>query len=93
MDCIRHLGDDPFRPGDYTETDNAARVLAVKIAVRFAIIYYVDHAVKEVKVIHVQPAAWSTPKLNGRDGAQPSGKTKRASLAARPFAYFAFCGG
>jgi mRNA-degrading endonuclease RelE of RelBE toxin-antitoxin system len=56
MDCIRRLGDDPFRNADYTETDEAGRELAVKIAGHFAITYYVDHAVKEVKVIDVRPA-------------------------------------
>jgi hypothetical protein len=37
MDCIRGLGDVPFRNGDYAETDDAGRELAVKIAGRFAI--------------------------------------------------------
>lgn len=56
MNFIRGLAEDPHLRGDYAEADDAGRQLEVKIVGRYALTYWADHAVKEVKVVHVQPA-------------------------------------
>jgi mRNA-degrading endonuclease RelE of RelBE toxin-antitoxin system len=44
---FRRLGEDPFQPHDYVEIVEGAEV-SVKIAGRHAVLYRVDHAVKEI---------------------------------------------
>lgn len=50
------LANDPFQIGDYTERDSSDRVLQIKILGPWAIMYWTDHAVAEVKIIHILPS-------------------------------------
>jgi hypothetical protein len=45
------LADDPFRVGDFIERDNLGREIQVMIVGRYALYFWSDHAVKEVKII------------------------------------------
>ena len=45
------LADAPYRVGDYVERDENERPIQVLIAGRFAIWFWSDHAVKEVKIL------------------------------------------
>ena len=56
MSFIRSLSSNPFQDGDYPDTDPAGNPLNVKIMGKYAVSYYVDHAVKEVKIVNIQPA-------------------------------------
>jgi len=56
MDFIRSLAEDPYHEGDFRDRDEVGRPLEVKIVGRYAITYWADHAVKEVKVLHIQLA-------------------------------------
>lgn len=56
MDFIRSLAADPNCTGDFSETDEVGRTIYVKIVGRYAITFWADHAVSEVKVTHIQPA-------------------------------------
>jgi len=48
------LGRDPCRRGDFTERDRSGRNIEVLVFRRFAILYWADHAVKEMKVTDVR---------------------------------------
>ena len=50
------LADDPFKPGDYAERDEAGNLLQIKIIGDYAVTYRADHAVKEVKVVRFEKA-------------------------------------
>lgn len=50
----RTLTDDPFQESDYTEADEAGLGLDVKIVGTLAVIYHVDHADREVRILDVQ---------------------------------------
>ena len=56
VDLLKALEMNPFLAGDYQEKDEAGRKLDIKLCGRLAIIYYVDHAVKEIKVIESEYA-------------------------------------
>jgi hypothetical protein len=56
MDFIRGLATAPNSRGDFTERDASGRELDVKIVGRYAVTYWTDHAVKEIKVVDVRPA-------------------------------------
>jgi mRNA-degrading endonuclease RelE of RelBE toxin-antitoxin system len=47
---------DPFLEGDYAEQDSIGRPIQVVIIGRHALVYWVDHPVREVKVIDLRPA-------------------------------------
>ena len=53
---IRRLQTNPFSEGDYVERDEIGRLLQVCVIGRHAIIFWTDHAVKEVKIIDLKPA-------------------------------------
>jgi len=46
----------PNRPGDYEETDSVGRRIQIKIIGKYALTYWADHAVKEVKVTNIELA-------------------------------------
>jgi len=46
----------PHAEGDYEEFDSTGRPNQVKILERWAITYWPDHAVKEVRVVEIEPA-------------------------------------
>jgi hypothetical protein len=56
MDYIRSLATDPFSRGDFAESDEVGRTVYVKIVGRFAVTFWADHPVSEVKVTHIKPA-------------------------------------
>ena len=53
---LRTLGQDPYRRGDFTERDQSGRDIEVVVFRQYAILYWADHAVKELKVIEVRYA-------------------------------------
>jgi hypothetical protein len=50
------LAADPHARGDFVEQDEVGRTVQVKIVGRFAITFWADHAVAEIKVTHIKPA-------------------------------------
>ena len=53
---VRELAGNLFQRGDYTERDETARTMEVKIVAGHALTWWPDHAVKEIKVVRVQRA-------------------------------------
>ena len=56
LTLLRKLGRDPFRRGDFSERDLAGREVQGLITRRYAVLYWADHAVKEVKVADIRSA-------------------------------------
>jgi len=56
MRFIRSLADNPNTAGDFTEKDLAGRIVQVKVIGRYAVTFWADHAVSEIKVTHVKSA-------------------------------------
>lgn len=56
MKFVRSLADNPNTAGDFAEKDNAARTVQVKVIGRYAVTFWADHAVSEVKVTHIKSA-------------------------------------
>jgi len=56
LKLLHQLGRDPYRRGDFSERDLNGREIQVLIFQRYAITYWPDHAVKELKVIDVRYA-------------------------------------
>jgi hypothetical protein len=56
MKFIRSLADNPNFAGDFTEKDNAGRIVQVKVIGRYAVTFWADHAVSEIKVTHIKSA-------------------------------------
>ena len=54
MEFIRSLADNPNTLGDFSEKDDAGRVVQVKLVGRYALTYWADHAVSEIKVTHIK---------------------------------------
>ena len=52
-DFIRSLEDDPFDEADFSEIDDTGRNCFTKVISDYAVSYFPDHAVKEVKVFEV----------------------------------------
>ena len=52
---IDYLSDNPFDEGDFTESDESGRLVHCKIIRDYAITYFPDHAVKELKIIELVP--------------------------------------
>ncbi len=50
------LANDPFQVGDYTERDESDRQIEIKVIGQYAITFWSDHAVKEVKVVDIRRA-------------------------------------
>ena len=53
---FEELADDPFRAGDYVERDDIGRPIQVKIIGRYAVFFWSDHPVKEVKIVDLKSA-------------------------------------
>jgi len=53
---FRRLRTNPFTEGDYVERDEIGRLLQVLVVGRHAIVFWSDHAVKEVKIIDLKLA-------------------------------------
>jgi len=56
MKFTRSLADQPDTAGDFTEKDNASRIVQVKVIGRYAVTFWADHAVSEIKVTHIKSA-------------------------------------
>jgi hypothetical protein len=56
MAFIHSLATNPNSTGDFSEKDPVGRAVQVKIVGRFAITFWADHAVSEVKITHVKLA-------------------------------------
>ncbi len=56
MDFVRSLAAAPYSTGDFAEKDAVGRTVYVKIVGRYAITFWADHAVSEVKGTHIKPA-------------------------------------
>ena len=50
---VDSLSGNPFKSGDYAETDAAGRPIQIKIIGNFAVAFWADHAVKEIKVVAI----------------------------------------
>lgn len=53
---IDSLADEPNRPGDFSERDDSGRQIEIKVLGQFAITYWTDHAVREVKILDIRKA-------------------------------------
>jgi hypothetical protein len=56
MKFICSLAANPDARGDFSEKDDAGRTVQVKIVGRYAVTFWADHAVSEIKVTHIKPA-------------------------------------
>jgi uncharacterized protein (UPF0210 family) len=56
MEFVNSLGENPFTHGDFSEVDGAGRTVQVKVVGRYAVTFWADHAVSEVKITHIKPA-------------------------------------
>jgi hypothetical protein len=56
MNFVRSLAENPNIAGDFSEKDEANRTVQVKIIGRYAVTFWADHAVSEIKVTHIKPA-------------------------------------
>ena len=50
---IDTLADNPHQSGDYAEMDETARQIEIKVIGQYAITFWADHAVAEVKVTNI----------------------------------------
>ena len=53
---IRFLGNNPSRESHFTELDNTGREIQGIISGNYCIVYWVDHAVKEIKITEIRYA-------------------------------------
>lgn len=53
---LENLAHHPGSHGDYTDHDDAGRSVQIKIIGDYALTYWADHAVKEVKVTNIEKA-------------------------------------
>ena len=56
LDFVDSLASDPHRTGDYEEPDNDGRPVQIKIIGGYALTFWADHAVKEVKITRIERA-------------------------------------
>ena len=53
---VRSLAENPHSPGDFSEKDNDGRTIQVKVVGRYAVTFWADHAVSEIKITHIKLA-------------------------------------
>ena len=56
LSFLESLAGNPNQTGDYAERDDTGRSVHIKIIGDYALTYFADHAVKEVKVTKVETA-------------------------------------
>ncbi len=56
IDLLSRLREQPHTTGDYTDKDDSLRERQVKVVDDCAVTYWVDHAVRAVMVVDIQPA-------------------------------------
>jgi hypothetical protein len=54
LNFLAELKRDPFRKGDFSETDANGRDLEAIIRGKYAVLYWTDHATKEVKEVELR---------------------------------------
>jgi hypothetical protein len=54
LNLLDTLANDPFQKGDFAEKDQTGRTIEVLIFRRYAILYWPDHPVKEVKIVDLR---------------------------------------
>jgi hypothetical protein len=53
---LDRLRNDPFLAGDYIESDDIGRPMQVLVVGHHAVVFWADHAMKEVKILDLKPA-------------------------------------
>ena len=53
---FNQLRSNPFLDGDYVERDDIGRLMQVIVVGRHAVVFWADHAVKEIKILDLKPA-------------------------------------
>ncbi len=53
---LEGLAHNPFQRGDYEERDEVGRPIQIKVIGQYALTFWADHAVGEVKVTRVEKA-------------------------------------
>jgi hypothetical protein len=53
---LESLSAGPFQKGDYEETDEIGRPVQIKVIGHYALTFWDDHAVSEVKVARIEKA-------------------------------------
>ena len=53
---LEGLGSNPYGKGDYEEHDSVGRPIQIKVIGKYALTFWADHAVKEVKVTKIEMA-------------------------------------
>jgi mRNA-degrading endonuclease RelE of RelBE toxin-antitoxin system len=56
LSFLESLGSNPFGKGDYEEKDDIDRPVQIKVIGKYALTYWADHAIKEVKVTKIELA-------------------------------------
>ncbi len=56
LSFLDSLERDPFQPGDYETLSPDGRPIQTKIVGPFAVLFWTDHAVSEIKVVDFVPA-------------------------------------
>ena len=53
---LRGIAAAPHKESDYTEADESGRSIEIKIYRNYAVMFYFDHAVRELKVTDIETA-------------------------------------
>lgn len=53
---LRGLRVNPLRKGDYTEHDEIGREIEVSVIGHYAVLFWADHPVKEIKIVELRLA-------------------------------------
>ena len=56
LSFVERLAENPGAVGDYEERDDVGRPVQIKIIGDYALTYWADHGVKEVKVVKIEKA-------------------------------------
>ena len=56
LSFLESLADNPWKRGDYEERDDVGHPIQIKIIGDYALTFWADHAVKEVKVTRLEKA-------------------------------------
>jgi hypothetical protein len=56
LSFLESLAADPFQKGDFEEVDEVGRAVQVRVIGLYALTFWADHPVSEVKVVKIQRA-------------------------------------
>jgi hypothetical protein len=56
LSFLESLAEKPASRGDFEERDEAGRPVQIKVIGNYALTFWADHAVKEIKVVKVEKA-------------------------------------